>query len=78
MSKSNKQLFRRFRIAALCLLLPLKALLFFFILLLFRLRARSCFLASLTLATYSEFGLIVAAIAALLFLVLAVNLAAAN
>jgi predicted Kef-type K+ transport protein len=45
---------------ALCLLLPLKAILFFFILLLFRLRARSSFLASLTLATYSEFGLILA------------------
>jgi len=45
---------------ALCLLLPIKALLFFFILLIFRLRARSSFLASLTLATYSEFGLIIA------------------
>jgi len=44
------------------LLVPLKALLFFFILMLFRLRARSSFLASLTLATYSEFGLIVAGI----------------
>ncbi|MBI3561963.1 MAG: cation:proton antiporter [Gammaproteobacteria bacterium] len=42
------------------LLLPLKALLFFFILLLFRLRARSSFLAGLSLATYSEFGLIIA------------------
>lgn len=42
------------------LLVPLKALLFFFILLLFRLRARSSFLAGLSLATYSEFGLIVA------------------
>jgi len=41
-------------------LLPIKAALFFFILLLFRLRARSSFLASLSLATYSEFGLIVA------------------
>lgn len=41
-------------------LLPVKAVLFFFILLLFRLRARSSFLASLSLATYSEFGLIVA------------------
>ncbi len=41
-------------------LVPLKALLFFFILLLFRLRARSSFLAGLSLATYSEFGLIVA------------------
>ncbi len=48
---------------ALCLLLPLKAILFFFILLLFRLRARSSFLASLTLATYSEFGLILASVA---------------
>lgn len=42
------------------LLVPLKALLFFFILILFRLRARSSFLASLSLASYSEFGLIVA------------------
>ena len=41
-------------------LIPLKAILFFFILILFKLRARSSFLASLTLATYSEFGLIVA------------------
>ncbi len=48
---------------ALCLLLPLKAILFFSILLLFRLRARSSFLASLTLATYSEFGLILANVA---------------
>lgn len=43
-------------------LVPLKALLFFFILLLLRLRARTSFLTSLTLATYSEFGLIVASI----------------
>lgn len=42
------------------LLVPLKALLFFFIMVLFRLRARTSFLTSLTLATYSEFGLIVA------------------
>jgi len=42
------------------LLLPAKALLFFFVLLLFRLRARSSFLAGLALATYSEFGLIIA------------------
>jgi len=41
-------------------LLPVKAILFFFILLLFRLRARSSFLAALALATYSEFGLIIA------------------
>ena len=44
------------------LLVPLKALLFFFILVLLRLRSRTSFLASLTLATYSEFGLIVASI----------------
>ncbi len=47
----------------LVLLLPLKALLFFFILVLFRLRARSSFLAALSLATYSEFGLIVMSLA---------------
>jgi len=41
---------------------PLKALLFFFILVLLRLRSRTSFLTSLTLATYSEFGLIVASI----------------
>ena len=44
------------------LLLPLKAILFFIILLLFRLRARSSFLAALSLATFSEFGLIVASL----------------
>ncbi|HEY5602958.1 MAG TPA: cation:proton antiporter family protein [Gammaproteobacteria bacterium] len=43
-------------------LLVIKAILFFFILLLFRLRARSSFLATLSLATYSEFGLIVASL----------------
>lgn len=43
-------------------LVPLKALLFFFILVMLRLRARTAFLSSLTLATYSEFGLIVASI----------------
>lgn len=45
------------------LLLPLKGILFFFLLLAFRLRARSSFLASLSLANYSEFGLIVASVA---------------
>ena len=44
------------------LILPLKGALFFF-LLLFRLRARSSFLTSLSLANYSEFGLIVASVA---------------
>lgn len=43
----------------LVLLLPLKAMLFFFILLRFHLRARTSFLTALTLASYSEFGLIV-------------------
>lgn len=42
------------------LLLPIKALLFFWLLLRFGLRARSGFLAALGLASYSEFGLIVA------------------
>lgn len=47
----------------LLLLLPLKAALFFFLFAAFRLRARSAFLAALGLATYSEFGLIVAHVA---------------
>ncbi len=44
----------------LTLVLPLKGALFFFLLLAFRLRARSAFLAGLSLASFSEFGLIVA------------------
>lgn len=47
---------------ALALVLPLKGLLFFSLLILFRLRARNAFLSSLSLSTYSEFGLIVAAV----------------
>ncbi|MCF6336558.1 MAG: cation:proton antiporter [Gammaproteobacteria bacterium] len=47
----------------LVLLLPLKAGLFFWLFSRFRLRARTAFLGSLSLANYSEFGLIVAAIA---------------
>ncbi len=43
----------------LTLLLPLKAALFFFVLLVFRLRARTAFLTALVLASYSEFALIV-------------------
>lgn len=43
------------------LVLPLKGILFFLLLILFRLRARNSFLAGLTLSAYSEFGLIVAA-----------------
>jgi predicted Kef-type K+ transport protein len=42
-----------------CMLLPVKALLFFFVLMRFKLRARTSFLAAITLASYSEFGLIV-------------------
>lgn len=45
------------------LVLPLKGVLFFFLLLAFRLRSRSAFLSSLALTNYSEFGLIVASIA---------------
>lgn len=45
------------------LLLPLKGALFFFLLLAFRLRARSSFLTALSLGNYSEFGLIVASVA---------------
>lgn len=47
----------------LLLLLPLKFVLFFFILLLFGLRARTTFLTGLSLATFSEFGLIVGQVA---------------
>ncbi|NDY96822.1 cation:proton antiporter family protein [Wenzhouxiangella limi] len=43
------------------LILPLKGLLFYIILVRFRLRARNAFLGALTLSAYSEFGLIVAA-----------------
>ncbi|MDO3387573.1 cation:proton antiporter [Gilvimarinus sp. SDUM040013] len=44
------------------IVLPLKGLLFFLLLVIFKLRARSAFLTSLALTNYSEFGLIVAAI----------------
>ena len=43
------------------LVLPLKGLLFYALLVGFKLRARSAFLSSLSLTAYSEFGLIVAA-----------------
>lgn len=45
------------------LILPLKGLLFFFLMIMFHLRARSGFLTALALTNYSEFGLIVASIA---------------
>ena len=44
-------------------LLPLKAILFFLLLVFFKLRARSAFLTGLSLTNYSEFGLIVASVA---------------
>ena len=45
-------------LALLMLLLPLKSVLFFFLLLAYRLRSRSAFLVSLSLSSYSEFALI--------------------
>jgi predicted Kef-type K+ transport protein len=48
--------------ALLMLLVPLKGWLFHRLMLLYRLRARTSFLGALSLANYSEFGLIVAAI----------------
>ena len=45
------------------IVLPLKGVLFFGLMVLFKLRARSAFLTSLSLTNYSEFGLIVASIA---------------
>lgn len=44
------------------LLLPLKGIAFFLLLTRFRLRARTAWMAALSLSTYSEFGLIVAAL----------------
>ncbi len=49
--------------AVVSLVLPLKGILFFFLLLVFRLRARSSFLTGLSLTNYSEFGLILASVA---------------
>jgi len=48
-------------IGLLLLLLPLKGILFFALMLLFRLRARTAFLGSVSLTAYSEFALIVVA-----------------
>ena len=50
--------------ALLVMVVPLKVTLFFALLTRFKLRARSSLLASLSLANYSEFGLIVAAVGA--------------
>ena len=46
----------------LVILMPIKVLMFYWLLSMFRLRARTSFLTSLSLANYSEFGLIVSAI----------------
>lgn len=46
--------------AVFVLILPLKGVLFFFLLILFRMRARTSFMAAASLTAYSEFGLIVA------------------
>ena len=48
--------------ALMTLLLPIKFMLFFYLFNKFRLRARTSFLSALTLANFSEFGLIVAAL----------------
>ncbi|MDL0431179.1 cation:proton antiporter [Marinobacter sp. TBZ242] len=59
------------------LVMSLKGALFFFVLLAFRLRARSSFLSALSLTNYSEFGLIVASVALPQWLVpLAITVAA--
>ena len=50
--------------ALLVMVVPLKVALFFALLTRFKMRARSSLLASLSLANYSEFGLIVAAVSA--------------
>lgn len=48
----------------LTLMLPIKFVLFFYIFIKLKLRARTAFLSALTLANFSEFGLIVAALSA--------------
>lgn len=51
-------------LAILLFLLPLKGILFFGLLIIFRLRARTAFLIAITLMAYSEFALIIAAASA--------------
>lgn len=46
------------------ILLPLKSILFYFLFLLFRLRARTSFIATISLTSYSEFSLIAGSVAA--------------
>lgn len=55
--------------ALMSLLLPLKGALFFALLIMFKLRARSAFLSGLTLTNYSEFALIVASVSMPQFLI---------
>ena len=55
--------------ALMTLLLPIKGVMFFGLLILFKLRARSAFLSGLTLTNYSEFALIVASVAMPQFLI---------
>jgi glutathione-regulated potassium-efflux system ancillary protein KefC len=52
-----------FWVIGLLLLLPLQALLFFWLFLFFKLRVRTAFIGALALASYSEFGLITTAAA---------------
>ncbi len=62
---SGKPSFEHLGIAlVLVLLLPVQAGLFFMLMTRFKLRARSAFMASVSLSTYSEFGLIVCAVSA--------------
>lgn len=56
-------------LGVLLLLLPVKGILFFILMLLFKLRARTAFLSSISLTAYSEFALIVVAGAAAVGLV---------
>jgi len=49
--------------ALLCLVLPLRPLIYYALLVVFKLRSRTAFLAGMSLFNYSEFGLIVASIA---------------
>src|SRR5690606_41095377 len=59
---ANALLFALLFALVMALVLPLKGVLFFFLFLFFKLRARSAFLSGLSLTNYSEFGLIVASV----------------
>jgi len=49
-------------VALVVVFIPIKSVLFYFILIQFKLRSRTAFLSALSLANYSEFGLIVASV----------------